>query len=404
MALTLRALGGLSTEEIARAFIVAPETMKRRLSRAKAKIKLAGIPFSVPPAHLLPERLAAVLAVVYLIFNEGYGGRVDLASDAIRLGRVLAELMPDESEVHGLLALMLLHDSRRDARVVGDELVLLADQDRSRWDYEQVAAGREALDRGAGAYEVAASTSCRRRSHRCRPRTGRTGHRSSLLYGELAALTGSPVVELNRAVAIAEAGSPQTALEIVDSLELDEYRYLHSTRAELLRRLRPRRAKRRAPTAAALELTRDERERRFLERRLAELEAAVSREQRHPRPGLSTDQRAPRDRARAEPLAQLVERPVELPHTIERQRELDRVLVTEIAERDSDQRQTALPDQRLRGGEQASRDAQQRRRPGGRLGDRVRARRAREVVEPQPQDDRPARTPRRPQPARAPGR
>ncbi len=116
VALTLRALGGLSTEEIARAFIVAPETMKRRLSRAKAKIKVAGIPFSVPPEHLLPERLAAVLAVIYLIFNEGYGGRLDLASDAIRLGRVLAELMPDESEVTGLLALMLLHDSRRDAR------------------------------------------------------------------------------------------------------------------------------------------------------------------------------------------------------------------------------------------------------------------------------------------------
>lgn len=271
VALTLRALGGLSTEDIARAFIVAPETMKRRLSRAKAKIKLAGIPFSVPPASLLPERLAAVLAVVYLIFNEGYGGRVDLASEAIRLGRVLAELMPDESEVHGLLALMLLHDSRRRARVVGDELVLLADQDRSLWDYEQVAAGREALDRGValrgrGQYLLQAAIGSLQAEDRP------DWPQIVLLYGELAALTGSPVVELNRAVAIAQAGSPQTALEIVDSLELEEYQYLHSTRAELLRRL-GRDSEAAGAYQAALELTRDERERRFLERRLAELEA-----------------------------------------------------------------------------------------------------------------------------------
>ena len=215
VALTLRALGGLSTDEIARAFIVAPETMKRRLSRAKAKIKVAGIPFSVPPEHLLPERLAAVLAVIYLIFNEGYGGRLELAGDAIRLGRVLAELMPDESEVRGLLALMLLHDSRRAARLIGGELVLLADQDRARWDRSELDAGRSALDqalalRGRGPYVLQAAIASLQAEDRP------DWPQIVALYGELAALTGSPVVELNRAVAIAEAGSPDTALRIVE--------------------------------------------------------------------------------------------------------------------------------------------------------------------------------------------
>ena len=143
VALTLRALGGLRTEEIARAFLVPEETMKRRLSRAKRKIRDAGIPFRVPADHLLPERLAAVLAVVYLIFNEGYGGRGDLANEALRLGAALAELMPDEAEVHGLCALMLLDDARRDARFDGGDLVLLADQDRSRWDTAKIARGRD---------------------------------------------------------------------------------------------------------------------------------------------------------------------------------------------------------------------------------------------------------------------
>ena len=269
VALTLRALGGLSTDEIARAFIVAPETMKRRLSRAKAKIKVAGIPFSVPPEHLLPERLAAVLAVIYLIFNEGYGGRLELAADAIRLGRVLAELMPDESEVRGLLALMLLHDSRRAARLIGGELVLLADQDRARWDRSELDAGRGALDqalalRGRGPYVLQAAIASLQAEDRP------DWPQIVALYGELAALTGSPVVELNRAVAIAEAGSPDTALRIVETLELDDYRYLHSTRAELLRRLaRPDEAI--VAYRQALELTEAEPERRFLERRLAEL-------------------------------------------------------------------------------------------------------------------------------------
>ena len=162
VALTLRALGGLRTEEIARAFLVPEETMKRRLSRAKRKIKDAGIPFRVPAADLLPERLGAVLAVVYLIFNEGYGGRVDLAAEALRLGAALSELMPDEPEVHGLRSLMLLNDARRAARFEGGELVLLADQDRSRWDAAKIVRGREALDRafvlqGRGAYVIQAA-------------------------------------------------------------------------------------------------------------------------------------------------------------------------------------------------------------------------------------------------------
>ena len=177
VALTLRTLGGLTTGEIARAFLVPAETMKRRLTRAKDKIKTAGIPFSVPADHLLPDRLAAVLAVVYLIFNEGYGGRVDLAAEAIRLGRMLASLMPDEPEVRGLLALLLLHDSRRGARFVGGELVLLEDQDRSLMGPGQIGEGRGLLDQ-AIALHGRGPTCSRRRSPRCKPTIRSTGPRS----------------------------------------------------------------------------------------------------------------------------------------------------------------------------------------------------------------------------------
>ena len=270
VALTLRALGGLTTDEIARAFLVAPETMKRRLSRAKSKIKTAGIPFGVPPDHVLPQRLAAVLAVIYLIFNEGYGGRGDLAAEAIRLGRVLASLMPDEPEVHGLVALMLLHDARRDARFAGGELVLLADQDRSLWNVEQIAHARTALDRaialrGRGPYVLqAAIASLQAEDELDWPQI-------AALYGELSRLTRSPVVELNRAVAIAEVEGPEAALAVVDRLEgLDDYRYLHATRGDLLRRL-ARCEEARAAYGRALELAWAEPERRFLRRRVADL-------------------------------------------------------------------------------------------------------------------------------------
>jgi RNA polymerase sigma-70 factor (ECF subfamily) len=228
VALTLSALGGLETAEIADAFLVSRETMKRRLTRAKAKIRAAGIPFSVPADHLLPERLA-----------------------------------------HGLLALMLCHDSRREARFAGDELVALADQDRSLWDAGRIEQGRAALDRamalgGRGRYVLqAAIASLQADAEIDWPQV-------AALYGELARATGSPVVELNRAVAVAQTGASEAALRIVDGLALDDYRYLHSTRAELLRRL-GRVDDARAAYRRALDLTRAEPERRFLARRLAEL-------------------------------------------------------------------------------------------------------------------------------------
>jgi RNA polymerase sigma-70 factor, ECF subfamily len=272
VALTLRTLGGLSTPEIARAFLVAEPTMAQRLVRAKRKIKTAGIPFRVPPDHLLPDRLAAVLAVVYLIFNEGYSGRGELAAEALRLGRALAELMPDEPEVHGLLAMMLMHDARRAARFRDGDLVLLADQDRSLWDTTQIAAGRAQLDRalalrGPGPYVVQAAIAS---LHLDEPRDM---PQIAALYGELARLTDSPVVELSRAVAVAEADGPEAGLEIIDGLDLDDYRYLHSTRGELLRRL-GRTAEARDAFSRALALADDEAERRLLERRLQELGAA----------------------------------------------------------------------------------------------------------------------------------
>jgi len=284
VALTLRAVAGLTTEEIARAFLVPAETMKRRLTRAKSKIKVAGIPFGVPVASQLPERLAAVLAVVYLIFNEGYSGpgqpAESLASEAIRLGRVLAALLPAEPEVLGLLALMLLHDARREARFDGQDLVLLPDQDQSRWDWRQITEARDLLARAwsgsalldralqqaptaRGPYALQAAIAS------LQAETALDWPQIAALYGELADRTGSDVVRLNRAVAIAEAGDPAAALAIVDGLDLPGYQYWHSTRAELLRRL-GRAAEARAAYREALALARTVPERRFLERRIAE--------------------------------------------------------------------------------------------------------------------------------------
>jgi RNA polymerase sigma-70 factor (ECF subfamily) len=270
VALTLRALGGLSSDEIARAFLVPEQTMAKRLVRARVKIKTAGIPFRVPPDHLLPDRLAAVLAVVYLIFNEGYGGRGDLADEAIRLGRALAELMPDEPEAHGLLALMLMNDARREARFADGELVLLRDQDRTLWNLEQIAAGRTVLERalalgGRGLYLLQAAIAS---LHLDEPQDW---PQLAALYGELARRTGSPVVELNQAAALAEAGDVEAALALTDRLELEHYHYLHATRGELLRRLE-RTDDARAAYERALELVHSDTERRFLEQRLAQLE------------------------------------------------------------------------------------------------------------------------------------
>ena len=271
VALTLRTLGGLSTPEIARAFLVPEATMAQRLVRAKRKIKAAGIPFRVPPDHLLPDRLAAVLAVVYLVFNQGYTGRGELVPEALRLGRSLAELMPDEPEVYGLLALMRLLHARREARQRGGELVLLADQDTSLWDSADIAAGRQALDRalalhGRGPYVVqAAIASLHADSPPDWPQI-------AALYAELSRLTGSPVVELSRAVAVAEAESAEAGLAIAESLDLDEYHYLHAARGDLLGRL-GRTGEARVAYRRALELVHDDAERRLLERRLADVGA-----------------------------------------------------------------------------------------------------------------------------------
>ncbi len=273
VALILRALGGLSSAEIARAFLVPEATMAKRLVRARAKIRDAGIPFRVPPDHLMPDRLSEVLAVLYLIFNEGYGGRGELATEAIGLGRALAELMPDEPEVHALLALMLIHEARREARFRDGTLVLLGDQDRSLWDRDKLTAGRLALQRsralGArGPYALQAKIAA------LHTEPEPDWAQIAALYAQLARLSGSPVVELNRAVAIAEAGEVGDALALLEVLELDGYHYLHATRAELLSRL-GRREEAEGAYRRALELVHSEPEREFLQGRLTELNPAA---------------------------------------------------------------------------------------------------------------------------------
>ncbi len=268
--LTLRTLGGLSTEEIARAFVVPFETMSKRLNRAKHKIRDAGIPFAVPAGHLLPARLDAVLAVVYLIFNEGWGGgRVDLSSEAIRLGRALVELMPDEPEPHGLLALMLVNHARSAARFRGGELVLLDQQDRGLWDEGLITEGRQLLERalalrGNGPYVLQAAIAD------LHLREPRDWEQIELLYRRLEQVTASPIVTLNRAIALAELDGPDAGLALLDELPLDGYRYYHSTRADLLRRA-GRRDEARAAYARALELSEAGPEQRFLEGRLADV-------------------------------------------------------------------------------------------------------------------------------------